>query len=107
MISYSTNWMGPVAMWWFKENGFVDDSGKITEQWHGGRIDIYGLPEDEYYAGKSEMSLPIMDSPSWEGFSRWLEDFETDSMWSLEQLVAEYEKNHNKIRWAKNNLKEI
>lgn len=116
MISYSTNWMGPAGMWWFRENGYTKMVTKIlekdspltnakkgdtityedvTEYWYGGRIDIYGTG-DPY---GDEMSLPIMDGPSYKGFSEWLENFETETIWSLDQLVAEYEKTHNKIRW--------
>ena len=107
-------------MWWFRENGYtrmvtkvlqkdsmVSDHKagetiqfeEITEQWYGGRIDIYGLPEDEYYNGKDEMGLPIMDGPSYGSFSQWLEKFETDTVWTLNELVAEYERTHDKIRW--------
>ena len=116
MISYSTNWMGPAGMWWFRANGYTKMVTKIlekdspltnakkgdtityedvTEYWYGGRIDIYGTG-DPY---GDEMSLPIMDGPSYKGFSEWLENFETETIWSLDQLVAEYEKTHNKIRW--------
>lgn len=118
MISYSTNWMGPAGMWWYRDNGYSKmvsrvlekDSlvseykagdtvhyEEVTEYWYGGRIDIYGT--DEMY--NSEMGLPIMDGPSYKGFSEWLEKVETDSVWSLDQLVAEYEKSNPKIRWHK------
>ena len=107
-------------MWWFRENGYtrrvtkvlekdspltnrkagdVVEYEEITEQWYGGRIDIYGLPEDEYYNGRSEMSLPVMDGPSYAGFSRWLEAFKTETVWTLDQLAEEYERTHDKIRW--------
>lgn len=116
MISYSTNCMGPYGMWWFRENGYTrpvsyvleKDSpitgrkqgdlveyDEITEHWFGGRIDIYGT--DDPYG--DEMSLPIMDGPSYAGFSEWLGKFETEQVWSLEQLTQEYEKTHPKIRW--------
>ena len=116
MITYSTNWMGPAGMWWFRENGHTrmitrvleEDSRvtsakkgdtvtqeEITEYWYGGRIDVYGT-DDPYGV---ELGLPIMDGPSYKGFSEWLEKFETETVWSLEQLVEEYEKSHDKIRW--------
>lgn len=121
MISYSINWMGPAGMWWFRENGYTKMVTKIlekdspltnakkgdrvtyeevTEYWYGGRIDIYGTG-DPY---GDEMSLPIMDGPSYNDFSKWLENFETETVWSLDQLVAEYEKTHNKIRWHDGNV---
>ena len=116
MISYSTNWMGPCGMWWFRENGYtkmvtktlekdslvsdhkagdVIEFEDITEYWYGGRIDIYGTG-DPY---GDEMGLPIMDGPSYKGFSEWLEKFETETVWNLDQLVEEYEKTNPKIRW--------
>lgn len=103
-------------MWWFRENGHTrmitrvleEDSRvtsakkgdtvtqeEITEYWYGGRIDVYGT-DDPYGV---ELGLPIMDGPSYKGFSEWLEKFETETVWSLEQLVEEYEKSHDKIRW--------
>lgn len=105
MISYYTNWMGPIGMWWFRKNGYTrlacdkeDDTREyeeITEHWCGGRIDIYGT--DKPYG--DEIRLPIMDGPSFSSFSKWLNDFETETVWSLNQLVTEYEKTHDKIRW--------
>lgn len=118
MISYSTNWMGPAGMWWFRENGYTrtvtkvlekdswySDAKKgdtieyedITEYWYGGRIDIYGTG-DPY---GDEMGLPIMDGPSYKRFSEWLETFETETVWTLDQLVEEYEKSNPTIRWHK------
>lgn len=115
-ISYSTNWMGPAGMWWFRDNGFtrmvtkvldkdspltnrkkgdIVEFEDITEYWYGGRIDIYGT--DDPYG--DEMSLPIMDGPSYRGFSEWLKKFETDKVWTLNELVTEYQKNNPKIRW--------
>lgn len=120
IISYSTNWMGPSGMWWFRDNGFtkivnkvltednrfsgvkkgeVIEVEEITKYWYGGRIDIYGLSQEEYYGGQSEMSLPIMDGISYKNFSEWLEKFESKTVLSLDELVEEFEKNNPKINW--------
>ena len=120
MIHYSTNWMGPCGMWWYRDNGFVktttetlEHDSKLTnrkagdviaieevvEYWYGGRIDVSGLDEELYWCGKSEMSLPIMDETSWSGFSIWLETFKTTTLWTLKDLVAEYETTNPQIRW--------
>ena len=40
-----------------------------------------------------------MKSSDYHTFSHWLDTVETDTMWSLEQLVTEYEKTHTKIVW--------
>lgn len=120
MISYSTNIMGPYGMWWFRENGFTERATKvleedspltgkkagdvveydrITEYWYGGRIDVGGLPTDEYYNGQGELGLPIMDGPSYARFSDWIVKFRTETLWTLDQLVEEFEKSNPKIRW--------
>lgn len=124
MISYSTNWMGPIGMWWFRDNGFTEtttvvasedneltgakrgdviERETITEYWYGGRIDICGT--DSPFG--EEMSLPIMDGPSYASFSDWLEQFETDSVWTLDQLVREFERTHNQIRWFEDEQKNL
>lgn len=75
---------------------------EVTEQWAGGRIDIYGLDESEYYCGKSEYSLPIMHRESWNKFSDWLDEFETPELATFREIVNtfEFETGH-KILWWK------
>jgi hypothetical protein len=41
-----------------------------------------------------------MRSEDWATFGGWLDDFRTDTMWSLKEIVEEYEKTNPKIRWA-------
>ena len=89
MLSYSTNWMGPINTDWIAEHG---------DYWAAGRIDVYG--EEGY---PSEIALPPMHDRDWERFSRWLETFETEFVWPLTLLVAEYEKTHQPILWVKDN----
>ena len=124
MISYSTNFMGPISLDWFRERGLTEmadvtvDSKilaevygvkpgdtvpqeTVTEYWCGGRIDIYGLDETEYYGGRSEYGLPIMDGVSWNVFSDWLENYETVELETFEQLLSAFEADTNHtIRWA-------
>jgi hypothetical protein len=88
MISYSTNWMGPINAKWIKEHG---------EHWSAGRIDIYGT-DDAY---PEEMGLPTMHTEDWNRFSDWLNSFQTDEIWGLDRLVAEYQKTNPPIRWHK------
>ena len=117
MISYSTNWMGPININWYKERGLTETITKtltedckftsnkkgdtitrteITEYWSGGRIDVYGTGEP--YG--DELGLPIMHGEDYARFSVWLRKFKTETMWTLNQLVEEYEKTNPKIRWA-------
>ena len=126
-IRYSTNWMGPVAMRWYRDRGLtknvstiltedsflckiykykpgvVLDHEDITERWCGGRIDVYGT-EDPH---GDELGLPIMHGEDYNRFSAWLETFETDDVWTLDQLVEIYEKANPKIRWANDTFNDI
>ena len=38
-----------------------------------------------------ELGLPIMHGEDYNRFSAWLETFETDDVWTLDQLVEIYE----------------
>ena len=99
MITYHANFMGPINFEWFEKRGLVkNENGRnvITESWGGGRIDVYGT--NEPYG--MEISLPIMDGLSFLGFSQWLWNFKTETVYTLEQLVEEYEKTNSKIIWA-------
>lgn len=125
MIRYSTNWMGPINLNWYRERGLtrlITDTIKspmiaiirdlpigatyeievIHTHYAGGRIDIRGLPEDEYYDGRHEYGLPIMRSEDWVSFSDWLQEFKTEELLTFEEIIEEYESmNGTKIRWAK------
>lgn len=86
MIRYSTNWMGPVNYDWVKEHG---------EGWCIGRIDVSGTDSDY----PEELALPMMRAEDWGRFSDWLDTVETDFMWTLTQLVDQYEKTNPRITW--------
>jgi hypothetical protein len=45
-----------------------------------------------------------MKSEDWRRFGDWLWDLETDELWTLHQLVAEYERANPAITWLKNEL---
>ena len=99
MISYSTNWMGPINMQWYEEGGLLKEgSVEPTTYYSAGRIDIYGVPGEHY---PLEYSLAPMLGEDWNDFSDWLEGFETQELWEFEKLIACYEGASNtKIRWA-------
>lgn len=98
MITYSTNWMGPIDLGWYEANGVDYEKVKYS----GGRIDIYGLDPDEYWGGRSEHSLPLMRTEDWNDFSDWLDDFETEELWELEDILKEYlQETGHVIRWWK------
>lgn len=108
MITYSTNWMGPISTDWYKSRGLTRVVTKtfgnetltydeITENWSGGRIDVYGTG-DPY---NQEIGLPIMRDDDYRRFSKWLSDLRTEKMLSLNELVSMYEETNPKIEWWK------
>jgi len=119
MITYSTNWMGPVNMDWYRQRGLTvtktvvqeEDSKytsrkkgdvyeleEITQRWAGGRIDVRGEGLGPY---GEELGLPIMSVESFNSFSDWLNEHCTEKIWSLDKLVERYEKTNPKIVWGK------
>jgi hypothetical protein len=125
MVSYSTNFMGPISTDWYKQRGYtkrvvkVIDSDflsqirkqplgtkyevdEITEEWAGGRIDIYGLDPKENWGGKGEYSLPVMRAESWGVLTEWLDDFESEELLKFDDLINTFEtETGHKIEWEK------
>mgnify|MGYP003678728728 FL=1 len=114
MISYSTNWMGPIATRWYEERDIPfeirETSGKILpkteykhflESYSCGRIDIYGLDEQEYYAGKKEYGLAPMLTEDWNALGDWLDNIEDEYIvMTYKELIHQFENHYGKpIRW--------
>jgi hypothetical protein len=128
MITYSTNWMGPISIDWFRERGLTRiittnvtselqrdilrdsrpdieigdtfEREEITVYYSAGRIDIRGLDESEFYNGCGEYPLAPMHGEDWNALSDWLDDLETHHLWTKEQLLYTFElENGNPIRW--------
>ena len=112
MISYSTNWMGPISMQWFRDRGLTRkneprwseilqqtiEPEEVTQQWSGGRIDIYGT-ENAY---PEEIGLPIMLGEDWDRFSKWLDSYKTETVETLDKILESYYNDGNpKITWDK------
>jgi hypothetical protein len=116
MITYSTNWMGPASLNWYRERGLTQTETKIATQntmfyaigetytsesittsYSCGRIDVRGIPDEPY---TDEIGVPPMLTSDWQRFGVWLDDIQTMSVWSLENLVAAYEQHNPKITWA-------
>ena len=119
MITYSTNYMGPIYSEWYRERGLMrtrsvviqsEAVAKVTghevgdlveyeeplEYYAGGRIDIYGA--DEY---PLEYGLPPMHSEDWKRLSNWLDTIETYNVWTYEDLIGNFERFIGReIRWA-------
>jgi len=115
MITYSTNWMGPVSMEWYRVRGLTETEDKvatedsmfynvgdeytsetITTHYSCGRIDIRGIPGEPY---GDEIGVPPMLSSDWRTFGDWLWEVQTSSIWSLKDLVEAYEQHNPKITW--------
>jgi len=119
MITYSTNWMGPISMAWFRERGLTEivsevleqdhkfsglkkgqihDYEKITTYYSGGRIDIRGVPDEPWGL---EYGLPIMHGEDWNALSDYLWDLETEDLLPYNTLIEKFETHYGKkIRWA-------
>lgn len=123
-ITYRNNFMGPIAVSWYRKRGLVEWVSKkvdaeiaaqvcdlevgdtyqveeYTERYCGGRIDIYGLPEEEFYNGRGEYSVEPMHHKDWEALGNWLYTFQTTTLWSYDKLIKRFEGWYDKkIRWA-------
>ena len=112
MISYSTNWMGPISNKWYEDRNIpfvmkkskgiepfpVREYREYLESYSGGRIDIRGVPDDIY--GR-EYGLPIMLTEDWYALSDWLNDFESEELVPYNELISMFEKNYGQsIFWA-------
>lgn len=72
-------------------------SETITQHYSCGRIDVHNVPGEPY---GDEISVPPMLSSDWRLFSNWLDDVQTMSVWTLENLVDAYQQHNPKITWA-------
>jgi hypothetical protein len=129
MITYSTNWMGPISIDWFRERGLTEmvtltvkselqrdilrksrpeieigdtfERETITTHYGGGRIDIRGLDTSEFYNGWGEYSLPIMHGEDYNALSDWLDEQEDETVRNYDELICDFEREYGKlIRWA-------
>lgn len=86
MISYSTNFMGPISLQWYRDRG-IDHK---LQQYAGGRIDVYDLNEDDYYAGRTAIGLPIMKAHCFNALSDFLRGFKSSELLSYDDIIALY-----------------
>jgi len=116
-VRYSTNWMGPVNTQWYKDRGltkkvsrtltednpltgrkagYTFEYDEIIQSYSCGRIDCNG---DGLGPFGAEIGVDPMKDSSWARFGHWLETFETDDLWTMDQLVELYERDNPKIEW--------
>lgn len=90
MISYSTNWMGPINMKWIEEHG---------DCWSAGRIDIRDSNKPGY-DGWDEYGLAPMHTEDWNALGDFLWNFESEELIPYDDLIELFEEDYGKkIRW--------
>lgn len=113
MVTYSTNWMGPVHINWYKDRGLTigmcEPSSKnndwrcyegITTHYACGRIDIRDSSKGGY-DGWDEYSLAPMHGEDWNALSYWLREMQTEEIWPYEKLIQHFQYWYGKeIRWG-------
>lgn len=123
MVTYSTNFMGPISTQWYANRGLTRkvkktitsqlvsdkfnldigdeyETDEVTEYYAGGRIDIRD-DSKEGYDGWSEYALPIMHGNDWNDLSEFLDGLTTLTVWRYEDLISYFEDEYGKkIRWA-------
>ena len=105
--------MGPISTRWYEDHNIPYvlkmTSGKtlpaveykdFTESYSCGRIDIYGLSEQDHWGGKSEYSVGVMKTESWNLLSEFLDTYKTEELVSPDVLFDAFEKEaDHKIEW--------
>ena len=101
MISYSTNWMGPISLHWYEERGLLEEDGVTpTIRYSAGRIDIRDDSKSGY-DGWDEYSVAPMHGEDWNALSDYLWDLTTEELLSYNDLIEQFETHYGKkIRWA-------
>lgn len=125
MVTYNTNWMGPISTHWYRERGLtrrvtkiltegrefypeglgpgdVWEYDEITTYYSAGRIDIRDS-EKEGYEGWNEYSLAPMHGEDWNALGDWFMRLNTETQWSYEKLISTFEEEvlGRSIRWWK------
>lgn len=78
--------MGPTSLQWYRDRG-IDPK---LQQYAGGRIDVYGVSEDDYYAGRTAIGLPVMKAECFNSLSAFLRDFTSSEMLRYDDLITIY-----------------
>lgn len=100
MITYSTNWMGPINLYWYEERGLLEADGVTPKiQYSAGRIDIRDDSKPGY-DGWNEYSVAPMHGEDWNALSDFLWDFESEALIPYDELIELFEAEYGKkIRW--------
>ena len=121
MVTYSTNWMGPISLDWFRKRGLTREVSvvleedqkfgdlkagdtwtyaEITTNYAGGRIDI--RDDSKYgYDGWDEYGVAPMHIEDWNALSDFLDKLSGEKVVPYESLIMLFEAQYGKkIRWA-------
>lgn len=123
MVTYSTNFMGPISTQWYANRGLTRkvkktitsqlvsdkfnlnigdeyETDEVTHNYAGGRIDIRD-DSKEGYDGWSEYAVKIMHGTSWNLLSDFLDDLETETQLDYDELISLFEnETGHTILWA-------
>ena len=83
------------------EVGDTFERQEVTQDYSTGRIDIRGVPGDEYWNGWHEYDVAPMRTEDWNALSDFLWDLTTEELLSYNELIEQFETHYGKkIRWA-------
>ena len=122
MVTYDTNFMGPISTKWYTERGLTQKVTKIADAnqakiwkinegdefvvdeimtcYAGGRIDIRDYSK-EGYDGWGEYGLAPMHGEDWNALSNFLLKLETETVLPYQELIDLFEADYGrKIRWG-------
>ena len=102
--------MGPVSTKWYEDrnipftiikrlskiNGREYEYKEFKENYSCGRIDVYGLDQDKYYAGMREYGLSPMLTQDWNKLQDWLDEVTTETLLTYKELISQFEKDYGK-----------
>ena len=104
--TYSTNFMGPIAIRWYEENNIPytevtrysktfdeETTVKVYEQYAGGRIDCRcdDINDPDYGRYGAELGVPVLPASEWNALSNWCDKLTTDTLLTEEELFKRYE----------------
>lgn len=118
MITYSTNFMGPLSTKWYEDNKIPYQSitrinpitgnkttiKKFMKQYAGGRLDVGGTGEPF----GTELGVPIMEMESWNILQEFLWTFSSKEVLTLEQIItALADETGHEVVWFKDPEKDV
>ena len=80
--------------------GAIYEIEEITIEYACGRIDIRGLPEEDYWSGWHEYSVEPMIKRDWAYFGKFLRSFKSEQLVPYDTLIKLFEAEYGQeIQW--------